>query len=108
MLGFWQVLDLLFQSAFLLIQLTHLGHQCLVGRMFAGEAVFHFSLLELQLGNQGFQGYDLIEYSFGFDSNVHRASAALVGIQLAFGFLKLFAHVRQLGAQKLQALRGFG
>ncbi|MNG00766.1 hypothetical protein D3C84_837140 [compost metagenome] len=76
--------------------------------MFAGEAVFHLGLLELQLGNQGFQGYDLIEYSFGFDSDVYGASTALVGIQLTFGLLKLFAHIRQLAAQKVQALCGFG
>ncbi|MNE75933.1 hypothetical protein D3C80_1721380 [compost metagenome] len=69
--------------------------------MFAGEAVFHLGLLELQLGNQGFQGYDLIEYSFGFDSDVYGASTALVGIQLTFGLLKLLSYIRQLGAQKL-------
>ncbi|MCY1466854.1 hypothetical protein D3C76_1228410 [compost metagenome] len=55
--------------------------------MFAGEAVFHLGLLELQLGNQGFQGYDLIEYSFGFDSDVYGASTGLVSVQLAFSFL---------------------
>ncbi|MDT4867713.1 hypothetical protein FQZ97_1026380 [compost metagenome] len=62
--------------------------------MLAGEAAFHFGALEFLLGNQGFQGNDLVQHSLGLDGDIHRAGTGLVGVQFGFRRFQLLAHLR--------------
>ncbi|MNZ63096.1 hypothetical protein D3C78_812340 [compost metagenome] len=75
--------------------------------MLAGELAVHFRLLQLQFGDAGVQGDDLVEDGLGFQADIHRLAAGLESIQGILGLFKVATHLWQLAAEEFQAGCGF-
>ncbi|MCY1416937.1 hypothetical protein D9M71_324540 [compost metagenome] len=92
LLGFRQAFDFFRQALLFGAEFAELLDQCLVGRVLAGEFAVHFRLLQLQFGDAGVQGDDLVEDGLGFQADVHRLAESLVGIQGILGLFEVAPH----------------
>src|SRR5690554_2570691 len=88
-------------------QLAELTHQRLIAGVVTGKAPLQFFALEGQLRDGRLDLHHLVQNGLGFDGDIDRASAGLVGVECVFRLLKVPAYLGQLVGQKLKALLGF-
>ncbi len=76
--------------------------------MLRGVQTFDVDPFHFQVRQGAFQLDHLVQHRFGLDAQVNRFGAHLEVVQGNFRLLQLLAYRRQLRAQELEALGGFG
>ncbi|MEY2115303.1 hypothetical protein LRK53_11615 [Rhodanobacter thiooxydans] len=102
-----QVVHPLVDPGLLPFQLADLLDQRLVGRVFGSDLALHVRLLQAQLLDVGLDRHFLVQQTLGLHADVDRMRPDLAGVERRCGPLQVAAHVGQLIANELRAVRRF-